>query len=139
MFVGYSTLQDLLDEIAAGDLIYLSLTNNTTSGSFPRWECVLMLSAPVFKDQAEIVRYCALQMGSSFTTNDETRKKLNHRGFSAQEAVQQLLQERGLRWSAARVSFPKDLVLMYGDHAPLQYDKADDCFRLTALTKEQLH
>ncbi len=132
MFVGYTTLSGLLQELTAKDLIYVGLVEESQPTQAGSWMIEAIISSPFFHDTGVVVRYCAVPMGRTVCYGEpfpEEREKLTRRAESGLEAIKSILESKGLQYHPAIVSMPRDLRIMHGEADLLTYDKENDVFR----------
>lgn len=133
MYVGYTTLSGLLQELTTKDLIYVGLIEESQPTQAGSWMIEAIISSPFFHDLGAVVRYCAIPMGRTVCYAgeplSEERAKLTRRAESGLEAIKSLLDNNGLEYHPAIVSMPRDLRIMHGEADLLIYDNEKDVFR----------
>ncbi|MGH9842063.1 MAG: hypothetical protein ACREEM_25195 [Blastocatellia bacterium] len=133
MYVGYTTLSELLQELTTKDLVYVGLIEESDTAQLGSWTIEAIVSSPFFHDTGAVVRYCAIPMGRTACyvgePFPEEREKLTRRAESGLEAIKSLLENKGFEYHPAIVSMPRDLRIMHGEADLLIYDKENDVFR----------
>lgn len=133
MYVGYTTLSGLLQELTTKDLIYVGLIEESQPTQAGSWMIETIISSPFFHDLGAVVRYCAIPMERTVCYAgeplSEERAKLTRRAESGLEAIKSLLNNNGLEYHPAIVSMPRDLRIMHGEADLLTYDKENNVFR----------
>lgn len=133
MYVGYTKLSGLLQELTANDLIYVGLIEESYPSQAGSWMIEAIVSSPFFHDTGAVVRYCAIPMGRTACyvgePFPEEREKLTRRAESGLEAIKSILENKGLQHHPAIISMPRDLRIMHGEADLLTYDKENDVFR----------
>lgn len=134
MFVGYTTLSGLLQELKPEDLIYVGLVEESQRAQVGSWLIAAIISSPVFLEKGELVRYCAMPLGNAVCYGGEPlaeeRERLTRRAESGLAAIKVLLEKQGLVYHAAVVSMPSNLRIMHGETDLLHYDKETDTFHV---------
>ena len=134
MYVGYTTLSGLFQELTTKDLIYVGLIEESQPSQVGSWMIEAIVSSLFFHDFGAVVRYCAMPMGRTVCYAGEPlpeeREKLTRRAESGLEAIKSILENKGLAYHHAIVSMPRDLRIMHGEVDLLIYDKEDDVFRV---------
>jgi hypothetical protein len=140
MYVGYTTLSGLLQELTTKDLIYIGLIEEGQSSQVGSWIIEAVVSSPFFHDTGAIVRYCAIPMGRAICYGGEPlpeeREKLTRRAVSGLEAIKALLKNKNFEHHPAIVSMPRDLRIMHGEADLLIYDKQNDVFHANLIVPE---
>lgn len=133
MYVGYTTLSGLRQELTEKDLIYVGLIEESQTAQVGNWIIEVIVSSPFFHDLGAVVRYCAIPIGRASCYAGEPlpeeREKLMRRAESGLVAIKSILENRGLQYHPAIVSMPRDLRIMHGEADLLAYDKETDAFR----------
>lgn len=136
MYIGYTTLSGLLQELTVKDLIYVGLIEESQPTQAGSWMIEAIVSSPFFHDLGAVVRYCAIPMGRTVCYAGEPlleeREKLTRRAESGLEAIKSLLDNNGLAYHPAIVSMPRDLRIMHGEADLLIYDNEKDVFRVVS-------
>lgn len=136
MYIGYTTLSDLLQQLTAKDLIYVGLIEESQPTQASNWMIEDIISSPFFHDLGAVVRYCAIPMRRTTCYTDkllpEERETLTRRAEAGLEAIKSLLENKGLAYHPAIVSMPRDLRIMHGEADLLIYDNEKDVFRVVS-------
>ena len=131
LFIGYSSLEGLLDTHPADAPVFLSLNEEQgPSGHYGIALSTFALTASDIRD--DHARYCRMVLGRVQTINGQafdtgSRERTRQLALSAYHLVEeQIISRYGFTVENAMISLPRDLKLLDGWADFLLYDKAAD-------------
>lgn len=132
-FIGYGSLEGLLDTHPTGTPVFISL--NEEQGQPGQYGIALHTFALTVSDIRDgHARYCRMVLGRVQMINGESfdtgsRERTRRRALSAYQLVEEyIITRHGFTIESAMIAMPRDLKLLDGRADFLRYDKEADRF-----------
>jgi len=133
LFIGYGSLEGLLDSHPTGAPVFISL--NEEQGQPGQYGIALHTFALIVSDIRDgHARYCRIVLGRVQTINGEvfdtgSRERTRQRALSAYRLIEEyIITRHGFTVESAMIAMPRDLKLLDGWADFLRYDKEADRF-----------
>jgi len=133
LFIGYGSLEGLLDSHPTGAPVFISL--NEEQGQPRQYGVALHTFALIVSDIRDgHARYCRIVLGRVQTINGEvfdtgSRERTRQRALSAYRLIEEyIITRHGFTVESAMIAMPRDLKLLDGWADFLRYDKEADRF-----------